>query len=139
MPEETIIKNNKELQKYITELSEDVELNIRNLREKSLMSSSIWAKWLSYLFHEKENLDRIIELKQKILKKKTSENKMSDSVLRMKSEEKISESDENIKKLNILQKTTKDNIDYIERALTILSNFGYQIRNTTDIIKLTSN
>ena len=90
-------------------------------------------------FDEKENLDRIIELKQKILKKKTSENKMSDSILRMKSEEKISESDENIKKLNILQKTTKDNIDYIERALTILSNFGYQIRNTTDIIKLTSN
>lgn len=139
MAEETIIKNNKELQKYITELSEDVELNVRNLREKSLMSSSIWAKWLSYLFHEKENLDRIIELKQKILKKKASESRMSDSVLRMKSEEKISETDENIKKLNVLQKTSKDNIDYIERALTILSNFGYQIRNTTDIIKLTSN
>lgn len=95
------IKNNKELQKYINELSSDVELNVRNLREKSLMSSSIWAKWLSYLFHEKENLDRIVEMKQKIIKKKTSNN-LNDSVLRMKSEEKISENDENIKKLNSL-------------------------------------
>lgn len=132
------IKNNKELQKYINELSSDVELNVRNLREKSLMSSSIWAKWLSYLFHEKENLDRIVEMKQKIIKKKSSNN-LSDSVLRMKSEEKISENDENIKKLNSLQKITKDNIDFIERALTILSNFGFQIKNTTDIIKLTNN
>lgn len=132
------IKNNKELQKYINELSSDVELNVRNLREKSLMSSSIWAKWLSYLFHEKENLDRIVEMKQKIIKKKTSNN-LSDSVLRMKSEEKISENDENIKKLNSLQKITKDNIDFIERALTILSNFGFQIRNSMEIIKLTNN
>lgn len=132
------IKNNKELQKYINELSSDVELNVRNLREKSLMSSSIWAKWLSYLFHEKENLDRIVEMKQKIIKKKSSNN-LSDSVLRMKFEEKISENDENIKKLNSLQKITKDNIDFIERALTILSNFGFQIKNTTDIIKLTNN
>lgn len=132
------IKNNKELQKYINELSSDVELNVRNLREKSLMSSSIWAKWLSYLFHEKENLDRIVEMKQKIIKKKTANN-LSDSVLRMKSEEKISENDENIKKLNSLQKITKDNIDFIERALTILSNFGFQIRNSMEIIKLTNN
>jgi hypothetical protein len=40
-------------------------------------------------------------MKQKIIKKKTSNN-LSDSVLRMKSEEKITENDENIKKLNNL-------------------------------------
>lgn len=133
-----LIKNNKELQKYIDELNNDVELNVRNLREKSLMCSSIWSKWLSYLFHEKENLDRIIETKQKIIKKKTNTD-ISDSVLRLKTEEKLTENDENIKKLNILQKITKDNIDFIERALTILSNFGFSIKNTTEIIKLTSN
>jgi hypothetical protein len=54
-----------------------------------------------------------------------SDKKISDSVLRLKSEDKISENDENIKKLNLIQKYTKDNIDFIERALTILSNFGF--------------
>lgn len=54
-----------------------------------MTTSAIWAKWLSYLYHEKENLDRINDAKQKIIKKKMSENKMHDSVLRLKSEEKI--------------------------------------------------
>ena len=130
------IKNNKELSNYISELQNYVKLDVSNLREKSLLSSSIWAKWLSYLFHEKENLDRLMTTKQKILSKKMSQNKMSDSVLRMKSEEKISENDETMQRLNTLQKMTKDNIDYIERALTILSNFGFCIKNTTDILKL---
>jgi len=132
------IKNNKELQNYIVELKNDVELTVINLKEKSLLCSSIWAKWLSFLFHEKENLDRIIETKQKILKKKGQQSNVSDSVLRIKSEEKLIENDENIKKLNSLQKMTKDNIDYIERALNILSNFGFAIKNTTEIIKLTN-
>lgn len=133
------IKNNKELQKYTEELRSDVELNVHNLREKSLMSSAMWAKWLQYLFHEKENLDRIIETKQKILKKKMAESNMTDSVLRVKNEDKIAANDQNIQKLNALQKITKDNIDFIERALNILSNFGFSIKNTTEILKLTSN
>ena len=133
------IKNNKELQKYTEELRSDVELNVHNLREKSLMSSAMWAKWLQYLFHEKENLDRIIETKQKILKKKMAESNMTDSVLRVKNEDKIAANDQNIQKLNALQKITKDNIDFIERSLNILSNFGFSIKNTTEILKLTSN
>lgn len=46
-------------------------------------------------------------------------NKVQDSVLRLKSEEKISEKDENLKKLNVLSKQTQDNIDFIEHALNI--------------------
>lgn len=133
------LQNNKELTKYIAELEQDVKLDLYNLREKALMSSSIWAKWLSYLYHEKENADRIVEAKQKILKKKLKDNKTTDSILRLKNEEKIIESDETIKKLNQLAKITQDNIDYIERALTILSNFGFQIKNITEVCKLNMN
>lgn len=50
------IKTNATLADYIKELKEDVKLSEYNLREKSLMCSSIWAKWLSYLFMEKEHL-----------------------------------------------------------------------------------
>ena len=127
---------NKELEKYSKELEDDVKLDVYTLREKSLMSSSIWAKWLAYLYHEKENLSRITELKQKVLKKKFAQNKNNDSVLRLKAEDKIAENDENVKKLNTLLKNTQDNIDYIERALVILSNFGFQIKNTTEMLKL---
>ena len=130
------LKENADLQRYIKELEDDVKLTEYNLREKSLLCSSNWAKWLSYLFLEKENMQRIADAKQKILKKKTAAVKSSDSVLRMKSEEKISENDETVKKLNLLSKQTQDKIDYIERALNILQNFGYQIKNVHDILKL---
>lgn len=130
------LKENVDLQRYIKELEDDVKLTEYNLREKSLLCSSNWAKWLSYLFLEKENMQRIADAKQKILKKKTATVKSTDSVLRMKSEEKISENDETVKKLNLLSKQTQDKIDYIERALNILQNFGYQIKNVHDVLKL---
>lgn len=133
------VKENKQLASYIEQFNSDVKLTMENLKEKSLTCSAIWAKWLQFLFYEKENLEKAINLKQKIIKKKTATNNVQDSVLRLKSEEKLIANDENIKKLNLIQKNTKDNIDYIERALNILQNFGFQIKNTTDIIKITNN
>lgn len=130
------LKTNQVLSNYIKELNFDVKLTEFNLREKSLLCSSIWAKWISYLFLEKNNLQRILDAKQKILKNKTIASKTQDSILRMKSEEKLSENDENIKKLNALFKNTQDCIDYIERALNVLNSFGFNIKNSIEALKL---
>lgn len=132
------LKDNKVLQNYIQELEKDVKLDLANLREKSLMCSSIWAKWLSYLYQEKETAERIQNAKSKILKSKIKDTSSKDtvSVLRLKTEDKLSENDEKIQKLNKLAKQTADNIDYIERALTILQSFGFNIKNVTDILRL---
>lgn len=62
--------------------------------------------------------------------------KFGDSVLRMKSEDKISEGDETIQKLKVLEKRTQTNIDWLERALNILQNFGFSIKNSIDAFKL---
>lgn len=130
------IKSNSVLTNYIKELNDDVKLTNFNLREKSLLCSSIWAKWISYLFLEKDNLQRILDAKQKVLKSKMASSKVQDSILKMKSEEKMSENDENMKKLNALFKTTQDNIDFIERALSMLSSFGFNIKNSIEALKL---
>lgn len=130
------IKTNQILANYVKELNSDVKITEFNLREKSLTCSSIWAKWISYLFLEKENLQRILDAKQKILKSKSSSSKLQDSILKMKSEEKLSENDENIKKLNVLFKNTQDCIDFIEHSLNLLSSFGFNIKNAIDSLKL---
>lgn len=88
------IKQNNVLSNYIKELNDDVKLTVSNLREKSLLCSSIWAKWLSYLFLEKENLQRIADAKQKQMKKNSLAVKNNDSILRMKSEDKLNANDE---------------------------------------------
>ena len=61
---------------------------------------------------------------------------MQDSILKMKSEDKIAENDENIKKLNLLFKNTQDCIDYIERSLNVLNSFGFNINNAIETLKL---
>lgn len=132
-----IPKIDPDLANYIKQFQSDVSLDVSNLMKKSLSCSAIWSKWLSFLYVEKENLERLNEAKQKILKKKIDNNKnISDSVLRLKSEDKISENDETIKKINALTKKCQNRIDYIERSLNILSNFGYQIRACLELLKL---
>lgn len=130
------IKSNQILSNYMRELAEDVKLNVSNLREKSLLCSSIWAKWISYLFLERDNMKRIADAKQKILKSKSSQTKMHDSLLKLKSEDKLAENDENLKKLNVLQANTQDCIDYIERSLNVLNSFGFNIKNAIETLKL---
>lgn len=130
------ILTNEQLASYIKEFNEDVKLSLRTLREKSLMCSSTWAKWLQYLYKEKENLQRISDAKKKVMQRKMAESKNVDSVLRMKSEDKIIESDETMRKLVELGKNTQTNIEYIERALGILQNFGFQIKNCIEVYKL---
>ena len=61
---------------------------------------------------------------------------MKDTVLRRKSEDKLSENDENVKRPNVLSKQTQDNIDFIERSLNILANFGFSIKNSVEVLKL---
>ena len=134
--EKVLVKDNKELANYIDELSKDVKLTSINLREKSLMCSSLWAKWLSYLFHEKETAEKIVAAKQKIMKQKIICHLCICFPVRMKSADKLAENDENLQKLTHLAKLTQSNIDFIERALGILQNFGYSIKNTFEIMKL---
>ena len=100
------IKTNKELAKYIAELDDDVKLSLYNLREKSLTCSAIRAKWLSYYYKEKENFARIKSTKAKVLKQKLEGSKVTDSVLRLKSEEAIAKNDETMQKLNKLSEVT---------------------------------
>lgn len=113
-------------------------MNEFNLKQKSLTCSSIWGKWISYLFLEKDNLQRISNAKQKMIKKKldASRSSMQDSILKIKAEDKVIQNDEDISKLNILQHNTQECIDYIERALNVLSNFGFSIKNSIDVLKL---
>ena len=134
---ETIeLKENDELNKLMKEFSEDVELNFQNIREKAFLVSTIRSKWLARYFKEKENLERIKKAKATILTSKMKDSSTQNSVLRLKNEEAIAKNDEKIQKLNELSKITQANIEFIERGFSILDNFGFQIKNVIEILKL---
>ena len=135
---QTKLKENDELNKYIAELNDDLNLSVMNLKEKSLMISTIRSKWLAYLFKEKENLSRIKDAKGKIITSKLNDKLNNESVLRLKNEDTITKNDETIQKLNKMLKITESNIDFIERAMNILNDFVWQIKNSVEILKLTT-
>lgn len=127
---------NDDLNNYTRELDNDMKLTKMNIHEKSLMVSSLRVKWLNYYFKEKENLQRIKKAKDKILKAKLGNSKISTSVLKMKSEDVLSENDEQIRKLNAMNERVKTNIEFLERAMNILNDFGFSVRNCIDLYKL---
>ena len=99
--------------------------------KKSLSCSAIWSKWLSFLYVEKENLERLNEAKQKILKKKIDNNKnISDSVLRLKSEDKISEKTRKYLSLGFLKRVNLS----IDIIICSFDNFLYFTQNFPKII-----
>lgn len=129
------IVNNPDMNRYILELRDDLTLTQMNLKEKSLSVSAIRTKWLNYYFLEKNNLKRIKSKKDEIIKSKISAG-VSKSVLPLKNMDKIAQEDENIKKLDSMYEVVKNNIDFLERAMNILNDFPFTIKNSVDILKL---
>lgn len=130
--------NNNLINKYYTELLEDLKLTDLNLHDKSLRYSGVRAKWLMYLSKEKENLKLIQkskeELKNSILnKKETLENK---SILKQKNESLLLVDNEQYIKLNSVIDMLKETIEFLTFSGEILKDFGYNIKNTIELIKL---
>lgn len=123
-------------QKYKAELMDDVKLDLSNIHEKSLLASSIRAKWLNYFFNEKSNLEKIKLAKQKIMEASLKSLKQSPSLIQLKSEDIASKNDSRIAKLNSMMDMTKQNVSYIEYAMNILNDFGFQIKNCIELCKL---
>lgn len=129
------LEENPQLNLYRRELEKDVEINLANIREKSMLVSSIRAKWLGHYAKEKENLDRIKRMRAKLMAQKTA-TAGPQSVLKLKSDAVLSENDERVKRLDTLRRVTEANVDFIEHVFNILDGFGFQIKNTIELLKL---
>ena len=129
------ISGNQDMNRYILELRDDLTLTQMNLKEKSLTVSAIRTKWLNYYFLEKNNLKRIKSKKDEIIKSKLGSG-IHKSILPMKNTDKISQEDETVRKLDVMADIVKNNIDFLERAMNILNDFPFTIKNSIDLLKL---
>lgn len=120
---------------YKSELEDDVKLTKQNLLEKSLMVSGIRTKWLGYYFEEKSLSERIKKGREKFLKELNGSS-LSYSDLKMKSNDILTKKDPRLQKLDDLSKVNRSNIDFIERAMNILSDMIWQIRTSVEQVKL---
>ena len=115
------------------ELKEDLKLTLSNLREKSLTTSSMKAKWIGYMAKEKEALARLSSVRLEYQKTLMSKMKGANAFDKLKNS---NAEDETLKKIDATRKQIDLSLEVIAQAITSLSEFGYNIKNSIEVIKL---
>lgn len=137
---EDIKIENKLLEKLGKELMEDIQVNIMNVRDKSMLVSTIRTKWVMKFFREKEQLKKLKAAKDQVLEQGVSDLHKKDATSRTMSklrvEEKVASENVNIKKLNVLISQQAEVIQFMEYALNIVADFNFTVKHALDAIKL---
>ena len=118
---------------YSKELKEDLNLTLSNLREKSLTTSSMKAKWVGYMAKEKDALQRLVAIRAEYQRSLVAKNKGGNAFDKLKV---AGQEDETLKKIDATRKNIELSLEVIAQAITSLSEFGYNIKNAIEVIKL---
>ena len=118
---------------YSKELKEDLDLTLSNLREKSLTTSSMKAKWVGYMAKEKDALQRLVAIRAEYQRSLVAKNKGGNAFDKLKV---AGQEDETLKKIDATRKNIELSLEVIAQAITSLSEFGYNIKNAIEVIKL---
>ena len=118
---------------YSNELKEDLKLTISNLREKALTTSSMKAKWIGYMAKEKDALSRLLSIRSEYQKSLLSNAKGGNAFDKLKQ---ANTEDATLKKIDSTRKNIELSLEVISQAITALGEFGYNIKNTIDVMKL---
>ena len=118
---------------YSNELKEDLKLTMSNLREKALTTSSMKAKWVGYMAKEKDAMQRLMAIRADYQKSLLAKNKGGNAFDKLKNS---TQEDETLKKIDATRKNIELSLEVIAQAITSLSEFGYNIKNSIEVIKL---
>jgi hypothetical protein len=118
---------------YANELKEDLKLTMSNLREKALTTSSMKAKWVGYMAKEKDAMQWLMAIRADYEKSLLAKNKGGNAFDKLKNS---TQEDETLKKIDATRKNIELSLEVIAQAMTSLSEFGYNIKNSIEIIKL---
>ena len=117
---------------YSRELKEDLNLTLANLREKALTTSSMKAKWVGYMTKEKETLQRLNVIRAEYQRSLAEKSKGS-AFDKLKT---LNQEDETLKKIDATKRNIDLSLEVIAQAITALTEFGYNIKNAIEVIKL---
>jgi hypothetical protein len=118
---------------YSNELKEDLKLTMSNLREKALTTSSMKAKWVGYMAKEKDALQRLLAIRSDYQKSLLAKNKGGNAFDKLKNS---TQEDETLKKIDATRKNIELSLEVISQAIASLTEFGYNIKNSIEVIKL---
>ena len=138
---------NKRLEDYMEQAANDLKLTEMNIKEKSLLRSSLGAKWCRYKFEEqkyikvlKNNIDTLRdEIKRKLYEKQNLSIANADAnrqrLINMDAEKILIKTQEYQKYKQEID-NQEDIIRLIDETQKLIGQFGYDIKNALEVIKL---
>jgi len=125
---------NPKIEVYNKELIEDIKLSEMNIKQKSLETPALKAKWLRKFFAEQWHEKKLARAKE-ILTEEYIKNhgKMGVAKFRVQGEAEQSTEILAIDRELIQQ---RELLRYLDSVLKIMSSFGFDTKNVIDIMKL---
>jgi hypothetical protein len=134
------------LENYMKEFEEDMRLSENNIHEKSLLRSSIAAKWCRFGYEEERFKNKILEsideLRENVAKKLYEKRKIEianqtikESMIKVEVE-KLIKSSTQYQKISEELKKQDEIIRFIMEAKQIISQFGFDLKNAIEILKI---
>lgn len=125
------------LEKYMSEFDDDVKLNMTNVKDKSMLITSIQSKWIRYYFTEKTLNQKLKDAKVEYSKQFGNKVDYKSQLPGMSSQK--SEVDIKLAKLNNEIRISEMCLDFMEKSMAVLDKFNFQVKNIIDLVRLEIN
>lgn len=131
---------NKLLATLGADLLDDISVSLLNVREKSMLVSTIRAKWVMKYFKEKEVMKKLSAAKNHLIDIGVGElqtsNTANRSISKMRLAEQVAGSSDKVKQINKMVVDQAEVIQFMEYALNIVSDFNFTVKHVLDALKL---
>lgn len=127
----------KQLEQYIKEMGEDVELDEFNLKEAQMKLPALKHKWVGRLVRHKGELERYQSARDTQIKQVAQE--IIDTAtyqVTFASAQKAAEKHTSIKNIDESIRECKLIVDFLEKSEKIFSSMSFDIKNIVEIMKL---
>jgi len=129
-------KLNIKMQNLYEDASKDIDLNEMNIREKALCTSTFSAKWCAIQFSENCLLSKMKDKKEQMIEDYTLEHGQLGIPKFASQGEAIKSKD--IQKLSKAISVQEEVVKFAFEISKIISNFGFTVKNSLEILKLES-
>lgn len=127
----------KQLEEYIKEMGEDVELDEFNLKDTQMKLPALKHKWVGRLIRHKGELSTIQNRRDNVIKEIAQEVISTATYqVTLPTAQKAAEKHERVKKIDLEIKENRLIVEFLEKSERIFSSMSFDIKNITEIMKL---
>lgn len=127
----------KQLEEYINEMGQDVDLDEFNLKDSQLKLPALKHKWVGRLVRHKNELERY-QSNRDVMIKQVAQEVIDQATYQvtLPTAQKAAEKHPNVKKIDESIREQKLIIDFLEKGERIFSGMSFDIKNIIEIMKL---